>query len=345
MPTKKKATQKQKQKQSQVVNIHIGDKGGQKKRRPRAVRHLSKQPIVVNVSTPQMSIPSFENRTFLDGAKFSSSVPINELAPAIRTNNNEFIPTPIIDSDIVRQKRMENLKKFIDKLPEKIPEKIPISTSTPNSIPDLINFSSISVPPPSPFIYTPTSQISPISQLSPVSSIYDNLYDSYPNSPFITNTNPLIKQEKEKEYIERKKMNMEEQMTKIRDRLIKEQKEKNLMGMEDLNSRLQNDMFNENKERNLMDKEDVNVQDIYTLNEMMNKNKSVMPPRRTDKEIKESYNMGLEDPTTPKKPLSKLNKIELQQLAQRIGIQLTRPDGYQREKKELQDMIRQSGYK
>ena len=303
MPTKKKATQKQKQKQSQVVNIHIGDKGGKKKRRPRVVRNIPKQPIVVNVSTPQMSIPSFENRTFLDGAKFSSSVPINELVPV--------------------------------KVPEKVAEKIPVKVPVPTNIrvPNLLPFSSISTPPQSPFSLispmssTPTSNYvpqSPYSLISPISSI-SLLQDSYPVLPF---------SDQEKEQVERKKMGMEETLTRIKNNLLREQSERNLMGMEDINSRLQNDMFNEDKQRNLVEKEDLNVSKY-----------SVMPPRRKEKELRESYSMGLEDPTTPKKALSKLNKIELQELAKRIGIQLTDASGYQREKKELQDMIRQSGYK
>lgn len=293
MPTKKKATQKQKQKQSQVVNIHIGDKGGKKKRGPRVVRQMPKQPIVVNVSTPQMSIPSFENRTFIDGAKFSSSVPINELLPV----------------------------KVPEKVAEKIPVKVPVPTSnmlstiTPNS------FMSISVPSPSPFSYiSPVSSVS----MSPVSSL-SPLQDSYPELPF---------SEQEKEQVERKKMGMEERLTRIKNNLLREQNERNLMGMEDLSSRLQNDMFSQEKENNLMSREDVRTQGKKRL------------PRRTANEMREANEMGSHDERSSRndflsRQLTSLNQGELHQYAQSLGVNLQNTDGKKRNMKQLINLIKE----
>jgi hypothetical protein len=110
----KKPSQKQKQmvvqdaKQKQSINIHIGDKGKKVRRRRRKTVRRMVQPPVVIPSIQSAAPPTFESRAYMDGAKFSSITPKNELAEPIPSP--AVVHQPKTEQEIMREKRLERFE-------------------------------------------------------------------------------------------------------------------------------------------------------------------------------------------------------------------------------------------
>ena len=110
----KKPSQKQKQmvvqeaKQKQSINIHIGDKGKKVRRRRRKTVRRMVQPPVVIPSIQSAAPPTFESRAYMDGAKFSSITPKNELAEPMPSP--AVVHQPKTEQEIMREKRLERFE-------------------------------------------------------------------------------------------------------------------------------------------------------------------------------------------------------------------------------------------
>jgi len=111
----KKPSQKQKQKQmvvqeakqKQSINIHIGDKGKKvRRRRRKTVRRMIQPPVVI--PSIQYAPPTFESRTYMDGAKFASITPKNELAEPMPSP--AVVHQPKTEQEVMRQKRLERFE-------------------------------------------------------------------------------------------------------------------------------------------------------------------------------------------------------------------------------------------